>query len=454
MRVSLWGMLGCFSACYAIANGQPRLEAFEKAQQARERLRTGVVEFKYQRAGDRFGSTLYTAQIAENGDTLANLGRGEIGRFYDSDGNIVPRGPHLILHTSGVMWASNSDGLFADEVHDDKRTEHTWNMRSLGLNIINSTVDPHETLWRGQASARNYTESVENGLAVVRAQTDYGTITWYFDPQRDWNPVHVTKELDGKIVQETRITLDDYDGVWYPATVEFFGADYFRMEKPYEVMSVTAASFNRPDQPRTLTPADIGIEAGTHIDVWKEDGKHEPMMFDGQKSVPAGEFLQRIAKGEVKRGPNNVRALAEAEAAAAERMDVPADARTRDPTAARNDRESAWEKYTREFIAKYHLDDGQSQKAFGILRECQEEANQYLLRHRTEFDKLREETRKIAQADSPDADRLTAITQQRAKLRRPIHEIFDRQLKPHLEKLPTRAQRAAAEREQPPATQP
>ena len=84
----------------------------------------------------------------------------------------------------------------------------------------------------------------------------------------------------------------------------------------------------------------------------------------------------------------------------------------------------------------------------------QEEANQYLLRHRTEFDKLREETRKIAQADSPDADRLTAITQQRAKLRRPIHEIFDRQIEPHLEKLPTRAQRAAAEREQPPATQP
>jgi len=141
------------------------------------------------------------------------------------------------------------------------------------------------------------------------------------------------------------------------------------MEKPYEVMSVTAASFNRPDQPRILTPADIGIEAGVYIDIWEADGKHDFGMFDGTKTVPTNEFLRRVAAGEVKRGPNNVRALAEAEAAAAERMDVPADARTRDPTAARNDRESAWEKYTRAFIAKYHLDDGQSQKAFGILRE-------------------------------------------------------------------------------------
>jgi hypothetical protein len=455
--VRLWGLFSWLLACCTLATGQARLEAFEKAQQAREHLRAGVVEFTWERAGDRHGPTLYTAQIAENGDTLANLGRGEVGHFYDSDGNIVRRGPHLFLHTSDARWSYDSDGISADEFRADQRGEHAWNLRSLGLNLFNSYMDPRDTLSRGQDSACSYTETVENGLAVVRAATDRGTITWYFDPQRDWNPVHVAKEHAGKIVQETRITLNNYDGVWFPATVEFFGADYFQMEKPYEVVSVTAASFNRPDQPRILTPAAIGIESGMNIQVYMPGDKVELMRFDGEKSVSMKEFGERVWAGEIKYGPTFLRSVAALEAAAArsELEGAPEAGKVAaDPTSARRRRESAWEAYTREFIARYHLDDGQSQKAWSILRECQEEANQYLVRHKSDFEQLQQKLKKVADAGTATAKELWARSQQAAKLRAPLNEIFERQLKPRLDKLPTRAQRAAAERDQPPASQP
>ena len=108
--------------------------------------------------------------------------------------------------------------------------------------------------------------------------------------------------------------------------------------------------------------------------------------------------------------------------------------------------ESEWEAYTRRFIARYRLNDEQTERALAILRDCQKQGNQYLQRRRAEFEKL--ETRQKAAQQSQKkgtAKELAAIQTELKKLRQAIDEIFEKQLKPRLDKLPTRAQRQAAE---------
>ncbi len=453
MRLSMFVCIGMCGTVVAL--GQVRPAALEKAQHQREALRTGVVNLSREYPREGRPPMLCSAQFGEQGDALTYRGD-ESGKFYYPDGTVDPHLARAALRANDQVWVYYNDGLQVDLYDRGAQQEAIYNMRSLGLSPRSGSGDLHDVLWRDattQPAARTYSESVEDGLHVVRAAAEYGTITWYLDPQRGWNPVRVTFEQGGRVTHESRSTLRQYEGVWYPATVAFFEAG---VAEPTLVLTVTAATFNQPGQPRVLKPADIGVEAGMLVSVTKPGDKHEFLMFDGEKPVSTDEFFKRIGTGEIKRGPSNLRAIAEMEADSA-RSEVEgapeAGKATADPTSARRRRESAWGAYTREFIAKYHLDDGQSQKALSILRECQEEANQYLLRHKSDFEQLQQKLEKVANADTPKEEERYARSQQAAKLRAPLNEIFERQLKPRLEKLPTRAQRAAAERDQPAATQ-
>jgi hypothetical protein len=108
--------------------------------------------------------------------------------------------------------------------------------------------------------------------------------------------------------------------------------------------------------------------------------------------------------------------------------------------------ESQWEAYVREFIQRYKLDDAQAQRAQTILKDCQELAQGHLQRHKAEIEQLDKKIQ--SPGDTKDADKakmLAELNARRAKLLEPIDEIFEKKLKPGLEKLPTRAQRQAAE---------
>jgi len=109
------------------------------------------------------------------------------------------------------------------------------------------------------------------------------------------------------------------------------------------------------------------------------------------------------------------------------------------------DFESKWEAYVREFIKKYRLNDEQTQRALAILKDCQEKGQRYIKARKAELEKL---DRLVAgMKDSKDKrklDQIAKINTQRAKLLEPLNQIFERQLKPRLEKLPTSAQRRAA----------
>ena len=116
-----------------------------------------------------------------------------------------------------------------------------------------------------------------------------------------------------------------------------------------------------------------------------------------------------------------------------------------------SDFEGEWERYVREFIERYQLDDAQKQRALAILKDCQEQARNYLARRQSTLDRLDEEAKKLA-GEKDKIEELKKINEQRAKITETVTQIFEKRLKPRLERLPTTAQRQAAELRKNPAS--
>ncbi|MBU0641234.1 MAG: hypothetical protein KKB50_20440 [Planctomycetes bacterium] len=128
-------------------------------------------------------------------------------------------------------------------------------------------------------------------------------------------------------------------------------------------------------------------------------------------------------------------------------------ASSRQPTAPRGSStpagtgfESKWDAYVADFIKKYQLNEEQTPKAQAILKGCKEQGQHYMRAHQAEIDKLDEQNEKLKLSKAKDKSKQMAdLTERRKKLMEPIELIFEKQLKPRLDKLPTRAQRRAAE---------
>lgn len=124
-------------------------------------------------------------------------------------------------------------------------------------------------------------------------------------------------------------------------------------------------------------------------------------------------------------------------------------------SSAGSDYESKWEKYVQEFIAKYELNDEQTQKANAVLEDCKAQAVRYLSSRKSQFEMIDKQLETLKQSKDKNKSKMTSeLTKKRGELMTPIDQIFEKQLKPRLENLPTRAQRRAAEvnaKKKPPA---
>ena len=108
--------------------------------------------------------------------------------------------------------------------------------------------------------------------------------------------------------------------------------------------------------------------------------------------------------------------------------------------------ESVWETHTRQFIEKYKLNDEQAQKANSILRDCQEQGRRHMTKNKSRFETIDQKLKDLKTADKKQRSaKMSALNDQQKKLREPVDRIYEKQLKPRLEKLPTRAQSKAAE---------
>lgn len=118
----------------------------------------------------------------------------------------------------------------------------------------------------------------------------------------------------------------------------------------------------------------------------------------------------------------------------------------RNAAKADGDFSSEWEKYVEQFIAKYQLNEEQKQQALAILKDCQEQGQRYIRTKQSSFEELEKQTAALqASTDKNKTRQINELNEQRKKLMEPIDQLFERVLKPRLERLPTRAQRRAAE---------
>lgn len=105
-----------------------------------------------------------------------------------------------------------------------------------------------------------------------------------------------------------------------------------------------------------------------------------------------------------------------------------------------------WEQYVRDFIARYQLDEGQKQRAEAYLKDCLQQGERYMQTKLSQIERVDAEVAELAKStDKNKTAQIAKLAEQRKKLLEPLDRIFEGQLKPRLDKLPTRAQRAAAE---------
>jgi hypothetical protein len=120
------------------------------------------------------------------------------------------------------------------------------------------------------------------------------------------------------------------------------------------------------------------------------------------------------------------------------------------PGMAGTDFESKWEQYVRDFIQKHQLDEGQTQRANSILKDCLDQGRSYMARKKSDVEELDKKIQD-AQGKPERASDLKQFNEQRSKLLEPLERIFETRLKPRLDRIPTTAQREAAGTATPPA---
>lgn len=450
----LIAMAGIFFALSPIAqpdDATGRPNALVRFYESRARLATAEIDWSRRRYDgspvEAAHTQYYTSRLSPEERTLRSRGDEE-GASGRSDA-----GPDTNLN----FW-SEFEGRNVMFQNHDRPGDTRWipkgttapvpDLRSLGAHPqFLHLGDVHDAFWKDPSVnpvARVYSERTEGGLRVVSAETGIGTITWWIDPQRGWQATRVTYSQGDKVVNEARVSLEKSGEYWFPKCVMYFSRAYQDGAEPSDVVTVDRAVFNDSAQPRVLTPADIGIMPGAFT--WLEDNSGQKAgtgKWDGSKitevrlfPVPGAEYV--ALKLEKSQSPTTTPSAGPPPAAS---QPVPP--------------ESEWEAYTRRFIARYKLTVEQSQSALRVLKGCQEEAQNYLDRHKAEFERLAKEEGTLQQSGAKQTDaRLASIKEEREKLRGPINEVFEKQLKPRLEKLPTRAQRAAAERDDKAASQP
>ena len=81
-----------------------------------------------------------------------------------------------------------------------------------------------------------------------------------------------------------------------------------------------------------------------------------------------------------------------------------------------------------------------------FLRKCQELAQQHLNRQKQQIERVKSLKSQLKELTGKERQKQEVVIEDlRRRIMKPIEKIFETQLKPRLDKLPTRAQREAAE---------
>lgn len=444
----------------AIAQSKP--EALQRLEEYRGSVLKGRIEWSevdYRDNADwRRGALMYkTSKFAENAVLLVDRGDENGVVIRDENGSADSddcRTPTYRLRNEQGTWEkmdSDMQPLQPATLFEGGRLGAP-DPRSFGVTSNGYFPDIHEAIWRDPHDAPTkwrYEESRDGDLDVVKISKGSEITTYWIDPNRGWSPVRVRSEFekDGRWT-ESRSILKQVDGVWFPEAVQFYDSNHEKGKTPMSIVHIYEAEFNRPEQPRQLSLADIGVDVGTMVNVVAAGKPQRGGRWDGDNVIDVEEFTRR----KLKEGPLFNREISTFKRRQAEKLlaelneDINEDVvQNLDPVMLRKSVsrdpkqcESLWEAYTRKFIEKYKLNEEQTQKALAVLKDCQDRGKAHLDGHRDEFAKYDELLKKTGQGENPDLQAM------RDKLVKPLDDIFEQRLVPRLDKIPTRAQRKVA----------
>lgn len=453
------------------------LLAAEAARSA-EQIRTARMEYSVQWPGEYDAGLphtyFYSFQAA--GDDYSTIFHGDeeraVARRPDGERSdqYTYSGAMQSLYLDGSIWHKRDQEPQVRRIRGSYRTMFDMlDPRQLGLSVLGLFSSFDAACHDAGRPLPRYSERQEGEHVIVRADSDDGyELEWRIDPARNWAVTELIVIYEGRVAGREAIELQFVDGCWIPWRVQKFAA-HEDGEKLVRTTEVLYAEVNRPEHPQELTPAAIGVEVGTMVVCADPGGVADCTngYWDGQRVVSAAEYFLRLEAGQLRPGPNIARELGRAVAMtrrwqALGRLsagEAGPGAAAREPRATTQPTtapvESEWERYTREFITRFRLSADQREQAMTILRDCQQRAAQHLRNERARFEEL---DRRSADAGkltgaqrTGEEEKLAAL---RAELRAPIDEIFERELKPRLDKLPTTVQRNAAPSGTSAATQP
>ncbi|MBI5864210.1 MAG: hypothetical protein HZB38_06860 [Planctomycetes bacterium] len=374
-----------------------------------------------------------------------------------TDGSVATRTPRNTYEADGDLITRVADPL-ETAIYRKHNSSVKTDFRSLGFSASAATFEIERMVWGEPARLsipKTFETSRDGDLEKVVAIGESDRTTYWIDSARGDSVVRVRKELPNGQWWESKSELRQFDGIWFPESIVCRSSKFHDGAEPERVIRVLAAEFDAPDHPIELTPADIGMECGMNVLVSEAGKPTQTGRWDGQDVVSDQQYFDRLATGEIRESPRLREAVLRlAQGDSSENPAAPAGAA---PTAGVGSGDimavakdvltkavgmTLWEDDVSEFIRKYQLDAEQADKATAFLHDAQERAAEYLRRNKAEFAALEQLQAQAGDTQSGRAkynDKLLTLV-------RPITEIKERKLMPRLNKLPTRAQRAAAEK--------
>ena len=422
--------------------------ALRQLEENRKSLISGRVEWTAESLRGTPFVKHYVSRYARNGDKIVEHRRNDDGWVtFDPSGAGVSSFPKLVLEKRDEMWQSTDlvpeAKVWRGElpVPEDVREqfENTLDVRAVGLQPVSDSVrNGIASLWGGpRFEGFMWTEVRQGATYVVTGERDELRMTWHIDSERGWNPTQITYERDGQVVADARCELMQFGEAWLPNVVE-----YSIGGRPVETIRVLVASFNQPHDSASFGPVDIGIEPGYSI---SDFDKRQAENWDGEKQVSAQEYAELERAGRVQ--PGKTVLWRRKRYQSGERHPYQTDAQYVAWMAARRNFEvsrigrhvSAWEKYVRDFIQRFSLNDEQQQVAMNLLKDCQQQAEPLLRRTEHPYQKLLIELDEaVTKQNQQSVEQLQAKIE---ALKAPFEQIFEQRLKPGLDRIPTRGQR-------------
>jgi len=432
------------------------LLAFE---QARKSVISGRIEWTVLPGGIEDSGLFFVSRYARNGDLIFEV-RGDKDGWTEFDwqtGEGISRYPHLYLINRDGVWQHLESSLSCAWWKRGEGGPSPWDkqirdVRALGVYATSSSLDYTKglasMLGRDDDTVVQWSQIEDGGVDIVTGHFASGVrMTWYINPERGWNAERIEYDT-GYGLWEAVSSLKQFAGEWFPDETR-----YYQDGKLVETIIVQSASLNRSDDPKEFTPSDLGVEPGSSVaaqNLAPQSGK-ELRTWNGEGIVSFEKWIEDVQAGRREWGPRHKRAH---ESGFKSPYDTPVDRARRELALRQANVEyvlgrhvGVWERYVRDFITRYKLDDEQTQRAWAIFLHCRRRADAILEREADNLVALVSEC--LVAREAGDHEKVEKLSKRIADLREPVDRIFEESLKPRLDRLPTRAQRRRVEAQDP-----